>query len=89
MNWRGILLLESEDQSACLKIDNGKVSVVAQSESEHTIKGGFALARLVIGSDDPDEIIRQDHIACSGDAAELASVLFPNLHPVMSHFDEY
>jgi hypothetical protein len=51
--------------------------------------GGANIARFLIGSDEPDEIIRQADMECSGIAASLVRVLFPNLSPMMSHWDEY
>jgi hypothetical protein len=47
------------------------------------------IARFLIGSDEPEEIIQQGEMSCIGESAELAKVLFPNLHPVMSHWDEF
>ncbi len=53
------------------------------------LHGGAELGRFLIGSDEPDEIIRQGELVCSGMAFPLVRVLFPNLHPMMSHGDEY
>jgi hypothetical protein len=53
------------------------------------LRGGADLARFLIGSDEPDEIIRQADMECLGLARSLANVLFPNLYPMMSHWDEY
>jgi hypothetical protein len=44
---------------------------------------------LLIGSDEPEEIIRQADMEVSGLALPLVRVLFPNLVPMMSHWDEY
>ena len=70
-------------------LDAGQVHITGDAPGSHLLRGGPHIARLLIGSDDPDEVIRQSQIACEGDAAALARVLFPNLHPVMSHWDEY
>ena len=51
--------------------------------------GGADIARFLIGSDEPDEIIRQAEMECSGLSVALARVLFPNLHPMMSQWDEF
>lgn len=87
--WRGRLHLDAGDEWATLEIKDGRIKVVDSPAHGHEILGGPALARLLIGSDDPGEVIRQERIPCWGKAAELAEVLFPNLRPVMSHWDEY
>jgi predicted N-acetyltransferase YhbS len=87
--WRGKLHLDAGDQAASLEIEKGTVSVTTDPPGKHVITAGPALGRLLIGSEDPDEIIRQEDIRLSGDAGELAGVLFPNRHPMMSHWDEF
>jgi hypothetical protein len=57
--------------------------------SENILRAGPELARFLIDSDEPYEIIRQASIDCSGLAQPLAQVLFPNLRLMMSHWDEY
>jgi hypothetical protein len=87
--WQGSLLLDSGQQKALLQIDKGKVAVASNSASENVLFGGAGIARFLIGSDEPDEIIRQVDMNCTGLAFPLASVLFPNLHPMLSNWDEY
>ena len=87
-NWNGVLGLGAENQQITLSITAGRLKVTDRA-AEHNIRGGAALGRLLIGSDEPNEIIQQEQITCTGQGFELASVLFPNLHPVMSHWDEY
>jgi len=41
------------------------------------------------GSDEPEEIVQQAGMVCTGKADKLASVLFPNMHPIMSHWGEH
>ena len=88
INWQGRIALDAGEQSAALELDRGAVQV-RTGASEHAIQAGPALGRLLIGSDDPGEIIQQEGITLTGQARELAEVLFPNLHPVMSHWDEF
>jgi len=88
-NWCGDLDLDAGDQSATLRIAAGRIEVRAGEPSVHCLLGGAALARLLIGSDEPAEIRQQDQMEYSGQAAELTDVLFPNLYPVMSQWDEY
>lgn len=87
--WTGHFYLDSGEQSAVLDVEGGKVSVRTAPAGEHMLSGGPALGRLLIGSDAPAEVIRQEGMTYTGLGGELAEVLFPNLHPVMSHWDEF
>ena len=87
--WTGSLLLDGGEHQAGLQIDCGKVTLTKDYPATNTLEGGANIARLLIGSDDPDEIIQQAEMRTSGAAAELAQVLFPNLYPMLSHWDEY
>jgi predicted N-acetyltransferase YhbS len=87
--WQGMLLLDAGEQQAGLEIAESRVQITAADQSEHSIHGGPAVARFLIGADEPEEIIQQAEMVCTGQAAELAAVLFPNLYPMMSHWDEY
>ena len=88
-NWQGQLQLDGGEQKASLIIEAENIQIADPAPSIHTLQAGAALGRFLIGSDESAEIIQQENIAFSGDAAELAAVLFPNLHPVLSHFDEF
>jgi hypothetical protein len=88
-NWAGKLVLDAGDQSAAIEIEDGEVQITTATRSEHSIQGGADIARFLIGSDEPVEIIQQAEMSCTGMGAELASVLFPNLYPVMSQWDEF
>ncbi len=87
--WQGSLLLDAGEQQATIHIENGKVLIDSEAPSGNILRGGAEIARFLIGSDEPDEIIRQAGMACAGLAHPLAQVLFPNLHPMLSHWDEY
>ena len=88
-DWHGELSLDGGEEKANLKINIGKVQVGNHSQSRHSLHAGPALARLLIGSDEPEEVIREEGIQCKGTAMELAKVLFPNMHPMLSHWDEF
>jgi predicted N-acetyltransferase YhbS len=88
-SWKGTLYLEGDQQVASLLIDHGQIQVRYQPPGEHKLLAGPALGRLIIGSDYPREILQEEGIKCSGLAVKLTDVLFPNMHPMMSHFDEY
>jgi hypothetical protein len=87
--WQGEFHLDGGDQTVNLEIGEGHIQIVNSNSVAHTLVAGAALGRFLIGSDDPQEIIRQEDVVCTGDGADLARVLFPNLRPMMSHFDEY
>jgi len=87
-NWTGNLLLDAGEQKATLNFKSGKIALTDDA-SPHLLRGSADIARFLIGSDDADEIIRQSVMECHGDAQPLAKALFPNLHPMMSHWDEY
>ncbi len=88
-DWRGQLLLDAGDQQATLEIDAGAIGLAGAAAGVPTLRAGASLERLLIGSDDPAEIIRQEGIDCTGSARQLAEILFPNLRPMLSHWDEY
>ena len=87
-DWNGQLLLDAGEQKAVLNIGNGRIQVTEARPTEHCIHGGAGIGRLLIGSDEPAEVIRQENMVCIGDAVQLARVLFPNLYPMLSQWDE-
>ncbi len=88
-SWQGSLLLDAGNQQATLEIREGKVEIEPTSAAPNRLHGGAEFARLLIGSDEPEEIIQQAGMEASGLAIPLVRVLFPNLHPMLSHWDEY
>lgn len=87
--WTGNLGLEAGEQWATLHLTNGKVAVSDARSTPHRLCGGAEVARFLIGSDDPDEIIRQAGMTCTGLAHPLVNALFPRLSPMLSHWDEF
>ena len=87
--WNGSLLLDAGEQSALLRFNKRKITLGTETSSENILHAGAALSRLLIGSDEPEEIIRQGGMHCSGNVQELVYALFPNLFPMMSHWDEH
>jgi len=86
--WQGHLLIDAGDKKTILHIDHGKIDL-SQGPASDVLQGGAEIARLLIGSDEVDEIISQGDFYCTGRAISLARVLFPCLHPMLSHWDEY
>jgi hypothetical protein len=87
--WQGRLGLDGDDGEYALEIHAGKVAVSDEIDSPDMIAAGPSLGRLLIGSDDPVEIVRQEGVDTFGMGGELLTVLFPNLNPMMSHWDEF
>lgn len=87
--WQGNLLLDAGNAKAMINMYRGRVEITENGSSENVIRGGADIARFLIGSDEPDEIIRQAEMENTGQAVPLMRVLFPNLHPMMSQWDEF
>jgi predicted acetyltransferase len=85
--WRGNLLISGHDEQVLLSIDRSRVEVLPPQDSEHHIRGGEAIARLVIGSAEPDELVQAHNMELTGDGMGLAKVLFPAQHPQMGNAD--
>jgi len=87
-NWSGSIGLDTGDQKTTLSIATGELQVTNETP-QHKLQGGAALGRFLIGSDEPEEILQQEKIACTEQVSAIVRILFPNLHPMMSHWDEY
>jgi hypothetical protein len=87
--WQGSLHLNAGEQKATLRIAKGRIHLTQDPPGDHRVDGGWGIARLLIGSDEPAEIARQEGIAFSRKSDQLVEVLFPNLYPMMSHWDEF
>lgn len=87
--WRGKLLIARERDAALLDINRTAVRVSPRGATRHSIGGGQQIAQLLIGTDEPEEIIEAGKMRLSGDARELVKVLFPSLHPMLSTWDRY
>lgn len=88
-DWNGLLLISDSREKACLKIDDGKVSVINLTETKHSIRGGDEIAQLLIGGDEAEEIIESGKTKLTGDAKCLVKILFPNQHPCLGAWDRY
>lgn len=87
--WQGTLTIVLEQngvsEEITLTIDKGVVSLTSVGETEHTIRGGQALAQLIVGSEAPTEVVEMGDIEVSGDARILLPVLFPSQWPQMGN----
>ena len=87
--WRGEVLVADPREKVTLAINRATVSVAPARKSKHSIRGGEEIAQLIIGSDEPGEIVEAAAIKVTGDARKLIEVLFPNQHPLLCALDEY
>lgn len=87
--WCGNLLIALETAhekvEVLLSIDAGQVAVTPVVATPHIIRGGQALAQLVVGTESPDEIVEMTGIELHGDAERLLPILFPVQHPQMDN----
>lgn len=89
-DWDGRIELDGGGEQAGLVCRAGEMSMEAFNPAgENRITAGPALGRLLIGSDTPEEIARQEEVTFGGLGETLCRVLFPPMHPMMSHWDEY
>jgi len=87
--WRGNLLLCDAREKVTLAIDRSRVRVAPPARSKHAIRGGDAVAQLLIGTEDPGEVAEMAGMRLAGDARQLAAVLFPSQHPALCQWDRY
>ncbi len=88
-SWRGDLLLADSCEQAMLRVGKGQVKVIAPDETKHAIKGGDAVVQLLLGTDEPGEVIEAGGMQLRGEAGRLADVLFPAQWPQLSQMDRY
>jgi hypothetical protein len=89
--WRGALAVHGPEGAATLELARGRVRVRPGSDGRAgaTVRGGWALARLIIGSDEPLEVCEAGRIRLGGDAARLVPVLFPAQQPMLQRADRF
>ena len=88
-NWKGDLVISTPGKRIRLRIASSKVSVVERGPSKNAIRGGDEIVQLLIGTDDPWEIVSEAGIKVTGNARQLLPILFPNQHPSLGFWDMY
>ncbi len=87
--WRGTLGIELREGDATetvnLTVRDDGVEVQKGAPGANAIAGGQAIAQLVLGTEDPAEVVAVQDIDVRGDAARLLPVLFPPQHPQMEN----
>ncbi len=87
--YRGTLRIEGPEGAAGLTIDRGRARVVPAAAGRSSLRAGWHLAQLLLGTDEPLETCEVGRIRLAGDAARLAPVLFPAQHPQLQLGDRY
>lgn len=62
VNWDGALHLDAGEHKSTLEIANGAIQVTDAQETEHSIRGEAGIGRILIGSDDPIDVIQQEKL---------------------------
>ena len=87
-DWDGILQLHGADEQVSLLISDGQVTITEVVDTSHSIIAGDTIVQLLLGTDEPGEIISAG-VETHGDAAELAGALFPAQHPMLGPWDRF
>ncbi len=88
-NWQGALLLKSSEEHVLLELDHSKVHVASAKSTGHVVEGGQHLVQLLIGTEEPLEVVLAADMKLSGEAKGLIQVLFPKQYPGLSGWDQF
>ena len=66
-------------------IQDGGVEVRDGAVGSNALSGGQAIAQLLLGCEDADEVVAVNGIKVRGDAAKVLPVLFPAQSPQMEN----
>ncbi|MGA8658753.1 MAG: hypothetical protein WB586_21670 [Chthoniobacterales bacterium] len=87
--WCGDLLLDDSREAVTLRIVRGKADVIPAGLCPNSISGDEVIAQLLLGTDDPNEVVKAGGIKLRGQASALVPVLFPNEYPALSAWDRF
>ena len=85
--WQGTLVIADPRTAVALEITAGQIQLREHGDSRHRICGGEEIARLLLGSDQPEEIVAAANFELQGDARQLLPILFPQRHPLLGRWD--
>ncbi len=85
--WIGDLSISNGHEEVTLSINRSRVSLRWPRESRHSIQGGGEIAQLIVGTESAETILKASGSRLTGDANELANVLFPAQQPQISAVD--
>lgn len=87
--FRGRLAIKSELETVTLELEKGAVAVLPKAGAcPNAISGGKAVARLLIGSEEPATLALQG-MKFAGAAMELAEAIFPRQWPMLNQLDHF
>lgn len=88
-DWRGSvsICLEHGDatEAVTLVVQDGGVEVRDGAVGGNAVSGAQAIAQLLLGCEDADEVVAVNGMELRGSASDLLPVLFPALHPQMEN----
>lgn len=87
--WHGSLLVGDGRQEANLEIQAGSVQITPATDTAHRLQAGDYAATLIFGAEDPADTLARPEVSTQGDAAVLATILFPELDPQLPSLDRY
>jgi predicted N-acetyltransferase YhbS len=88
-DWHGLLTVDDGREEVGLRLAAGTVRVVSALPSLHQLHAGDYAASLVFGAEDPADTLARPQVETTGLAAELATILFPELDPQLPSLDRY
>ena len=88
-DWTGRLLIADPREKVALQIARSKVALADRADAPNSIRGGEEIAQLIVGVDEPLEVVEAGNIRLAGQAKDLLPVLFPNQHPMLGTWDRF
>ncbi|MGB2824880.1 MAG: GNAT family N-acetyltransferase [Phycisphaerae bacterium] len=91
-DWDGQLLIADGRESVTLEIRRSRARLASPGRAlaaRHAIRAGDAVGQLLIGADEPGDIVASPGIRLTGDARKLLGVLFPNQRPMLGAWDHF
>jgi predicted acetyltransferase len=88
-DWKGRLLIADSREKVTLQIVRSKVALAEGADAPNSIRGGEEIAQLIVGVDEPFEVVGAGKIRLAGQAKDLLPVLFPNQHPMLASWDRF
>lgn len=86
-SWNGDLVVSTTREQVALQVADSRMQIAPVQETEHAIEGREEIAQLVLGSEEPDEIVGTSGTVLRGDALKLLRTLFPVQHPHIAAVD--
>ena len=91
--WSGTLKIQFPEETFYIHVDGGKIRVssapISGERVRHSLNAGYDLAQLLVGVEEPEEIMRRSGMKATGDAKAVVASLFPHQHPSLSNWDHF